>query len=240
MNYITIPSLPVEDRPREKMHRIGARNLSSSELLAILVNTGTPKNSALDLGRKLLLEFDGLEHLAQANLSDLTQINGIGLAKASVLAAAFELGRRKLRKGKASDRLCNPKKIADYLRPKLIDHTEEHFWVLYMNAACGLLGERMVAVGGQTEVMVDPRVVLREAVQFKATSLVLSHNHPSGDPTPSSHDHSLTIRMIKAGQIIGCKVLDHIIVSNRSYYSYSDTGKLDELRRDSYLKWLNE
>ncbi len=238
MTYFHVPihRLPQEDRPREKMERLGPESLSTSELLAILLGSGTRSSSAVDLGKSLMMQFDGLLNLARAGIPELKSVNGIGQAKASVLTAAFELGRRKLQSKSHKPRLNTAKSIAEYLRPKLVDHNCERFLVLYMNSNCQVLTEKLVSVGGLDSVFVDPKVILREALYSNATNIVLSHNHPSGNTKPSYHDNSLTARMIQAADIMGCNVLDHVIVSHRGYYSYNDSGKLDQLRAQQFYQ----
>ena len=238
--YIHTPlrKLPEDEQPREKIEHYGPESLSVAELVGLLLGSGTAFHTAVDLGRKLLKEFGGLEGLARADMNDLREVPGIGKAKASSLLAAFELGRRKSQTDLKQRVLKSSNAFAAYLRPKMKDKKFEEFRVIYLNKSCHLLGERVVGKGGATSVSVDPKIVLKEALKFNATCMVLSHNHPSGNPTPSREDHALTLRVVHAADLLDCKVLDHIIIAREKHYSYSDSGMMDYIRQNMFYQAL--
>lgn len=217
-----------DDRPREKMTKHGADVLSNSELLAIIINNGSKEKSALDLAKEILkLGQDNLDELGKLSLTDLQKIKGIGMAKAIAITAALELGRRRsggelLQRTKVS----SSREIANYLRTILKDKTNEVFAVLFLNQANKIKSFKIMSKGGITGTVADPRVILKQALDEGATSLVLSHNHPSGNLNPSRADQELTQKIKQAASYFDIKILDHIIVSDEGHYSFSDEGLL--------------
>lgn len=217
-----------DDRPREKMTKHGAEVLSNSELLAIIINNGSKEKSALDLAKEILkLGQDNLDELGKLSLADLQKIKGIGIAKAIAITAALELGRRRsggelLQRTKVS----SSKEIANYLRSILKDKSNEVFAVLFLNQANKIKSFKIMSKGGITGTVADPRVILKQALDEGATSLVLSHNHPSGNLNPSRADQELTQKIKQAASYFDIKILDHIIVSDEGHYSFSDEGLL--------------
>lgn len=217
-----------DDRPREKMTKHGAEVLSNSELLAIIINNGSREKSALDLAKEILkLGQDNLDELGKLSLADLQKIKGIGIAKAIAIAAALELGRRRsggelLHRTKVS----SSREIANYLRTILKDKSNEVFAVLFLNQANKIKSFKIMSKGGITGTVADPRVILKQALDEGATSLVLSHNHPSGNLNPSRADQELTQKIKQAASYFDIKILDHIIVSDEGHYSFSDEGLL--------------
>lgn len=217
-----------DDRPREKMTKHGADVLSNSELLAIIINNGSREKSALDLAKEILkLGQDNLDELGKLTLTDLQKIKGIGMAKAIAITAALELGRRRsggelLQRTKVSSSI----EIANYLRTILKDKSNEVFAVLFLNQANKIKSFKIMSKGGITGTVADPRVILKQALDEGATSLVLSHNHPSGNLNPSRADQELTQKIKQAASYFDIKILDHIIVSDEGHYSFSDEGLL--------------
>ncbi|MFN0081672.1 MAG: DNA repair protein RadC [Ferruginibacter sp.] len=217
-----------DDRPREKMTKHGADVLSNSELLAIIINNGSREKSALDLAKEILkLGKDNLDELGKLSLADLQKIKGIGIAKAIAITAALELGRRRsggelLQRTKVS----SSKEIANYLRNILKDKSNEVFAVLFLNQANKIKSFKIMSKGGITGTVADPRVILKQALDEGATSLILSHNHPSGNLQPSRADQELTNKIKQAASYFDIKILDHIIVSDEGHYSFSDEGLL--------------
>ncbi|MEQ1554235.1 MAG: DNA repair protein RadC [Ferruginibacter sp.] len=213
-----------DDRPREKMAKNGAETLSNSELLAIIINTGNKTKSAIELAKDILnLGQNNLDELGKLSLTDLQQIKGIGLAKAISIAAALEIGRRRT----AGDflqrtKLTTSKEIANYLRTILKDNAHEVFAVLFLNQANKVKSFKIISKGGITGTVADPRIILKQALDEGATSLILSHNHPSGNLQPSEADIKLTEKIKIAASFFDIKVIDHIIVSDEGYYSFAD------------------
>jgi DNA repair protein RadC len=213
-----------DDRPREKMAKHGAETLSNSELLAIIINNGNKDKSAVELAKEILkLGHDNLEELGKLSLKDLQKIKGIGLAKAISIAAALEIGRRRSA-GEALERtkFTSSKEIAKYLRTILKDQQTEVFAVLFLNQANKVKNFKIISRGGMTGTVVDTRIILKQALDEAATSIVLSHNHPSGNLTPSSADVSITQKIKVAAAMFDIKVLDHIIVSDEGHFSFAD------------------
>ena len=217
-----------DDRPREKMAKNGAEMLSNSELLGIIINNGSKEKSAVELAKEILkLGHDNLDELGKLSLKELQKIKGIGIAKAITIAAALELGRRRssgelLQRQKVS----SSKEIAQYLRSILKDHSHEVFAVLFLNQANKIKNFKIMSRGGITGTVADPRIILKQALDEGATSLVLSHNHPSGNLRPSQADMELTHKIKTAASFFDIKVMDHIIVSDEGHYSFADEGML--------------
>lgn len=227
-NKTSIKNWAEDDRPREKMAKHGAETLSNSELLAIIINNGSKAKSAVDLAKEILkLGHDNLDELGKLSLKDLQKIKGIGLAKAISIAAALEIGRRRT----AGDILQLPqvrssKEIANYLRAVLKDNEQEVFAVLFLNQANKVKSFKVMSRGGIAGTVADPRLILKQALDEGATSIVLSHNHPSGNLYPSLADKELTQKIKLAASYFDIKVVDHIIVSDEGYYSFADRGEM--------------
>ena len=224
----SIKSWAVDDRPREKMLSKGAAALSNSELIALLINNGSRDKSAVELSKELLkLGQDNLNELGKLSLKEFQQVKGIGVAKAISIAAALELGRRR----QAAASLNKPfvrssRDIAQYLQAILKDHTYEVFAVIFLNQANKINHFEIISRGGITGTVADPRVILKKALEEEATSIVLCHNHPSGNLRPSHADEELTKKIKSAASYFDIKVIDHIIVSEEGYYSFADEGVL--------------
>ncbi len=215
-----------DDRPREKMFHKGSSALSNSELLAILINNGNKERSAVDLAKEILkLCADNLDELGKLSLNDLQKIKGIGIAKAVTICAALELGRRR----QASSLLVktavrSSQELAEYLRISFKDFNYEVFAVVFLNRANKIKHFEIVSRGGITGTVADPRLILKKAIEEEATSIVLSHNHPSGSLKPSRADEEITQKIKQAAKYFDINVLDHIIVSDEGYYSFADEG----------------
>lgn len=222
----SIKNWAADDRPREKMIKQGTAALSISELLAILINNGTKENSALDLGREILkLGHDNLNELGKLSLKELQKVRGIGQAKAITIAAALELGRRRHAASSLEKQtILSSKDVAEYLRAMLKDYLYEVFAVLFLNKANKINHYEVMSRGGIDGTVVDPKVILKKALEETATSLILCHNHPSGNLKPSTADIVLTKKIKEAAALLDIKVIDHIIVSESGYYSFADEG----------------
>lgn len=224
----SIKNWAADDRPREKLLHKGSGALSNSELIAILINNGSKDKSAVDLAKDILkLGSDNLNELGKLTLKDFQQIKGIGEAKAITIAAALELGRRR----QAAATLYKPvvqssKDIAQYLKAVLKDFSYEVFAVLFLNRANKINHFEIISRGGITGTVADPRIILKKALEEDATSIILSHNHPSGSLKPSKADEELTQKIKEAAKYFDIRVIDHIIVSEEGYYSFADEGIL--------------
>ena len=216
-----------EDRPREKMATLGADTLSSAELLAILIGSGSTKESAVDLMKRILADCNNsLNALGKKSIHDLCQYNGVGPAKAITILAACELGkRRQMETPEERPDLGTATRIYYHMRPVMQDLDVEEFWVLLLNQQYRLIKKLRIARGGITATAVDIRLIIREAVLCNATQLVACHNHPSGGLKPSDKDDELTISIMKACQLMKIRFADHVIVTDGHYYSYHEKGK---------------
>ena len=226
-NY-SIKSWAKDDRPREKLLSKSPMALSDAELIAILLNNGSRDKSALDLARELLrLSQNNLQELGKLSTFDLMTIKGIGEAKAVIITAALELGRRR----QASIALEFPvvtgsRDVALYLQQLFQDHHHEIFVVLFLNRANKIRHSEIISSGGITGTVADPRLIMKKAIEQEAVGLILSHNHPSGNLRPSKADEELTYKIREAAKLLDIRVMDHIIVSNEGYFSFADEGLL--------------
>ena len=216
-----------EDRPREKMANLGTEALSSAELLAILIGSGSTKESAVDLMKRILNDCNNsLNTLGKKSINDLCQYNGVGPAKAITILAACELGkRRQMESPEERPDLGTATNIYNHMHPVMQDLDVEEFWALMLNQNYRLIKKVRIAHGGITETTVDFRIIMREAVQCNATQLAVCHNHPSGNSTPSEQDDILTRSIMQACNVMNIHFLDHVIVTDGVYYSYHEKGR---------------
>lgn len=217
-----------EDRPREKLMRLGADALSNAELLAILIGSGSTKETAVELMKRVLKDCDNnLKTLGKMGIKELCNYNGVGEAKAITILAACELGKRRARE-KAAERpdLGSATAIYNYMHPRMQDLDTEEAWILLMNQNYKLLKAERLSHGGITETAVDVRIIMKEALLHNATIIALCHNHPSNNISPSRDDDLLTKRIKGACDIMRIYFLDHIIICDGIYYSYKEQGRL--------------
>ena len=217
-----------EDRPREKMMALGSQALSDAELLAILIGSGNTEESAVDLMKHVLADCNNnLNTLGKMTIHDLMQYNGIGEAKAITILAACELGkRRQMEKPEERPDLGTATKIYNHMHPVLQDCDVEEFWILLMNQNHRLIKKLRISHGGITEVSVDIRIIMREAVLANATILAVCHNHPSGNLRPSEQDNQLTYALQQACNLMRIHLMDHVILTDGAYFSYHETGRI--------------
>lgn len=225
-NKLNINQWAEEDRPREKMERLGAQALSDAELLAILIGSGSPKEDAVSLMKRILADCNNnLNTLGKMSIHDLCQYNGVGPAKAITIMAACELGkRRQMESPEERPDLGTATRIYNHMHPVMQDLDVEEFWILLMNQNYRLIKKLRIAHGGISEVSVDIRIIMREAVLCNATILVACHNHPSGNIRPSKEDNDLTKSIMQACNVMRIKFMDHVIITDGSYYSYKEEG----------------
>jgi len=228
ISTIPITQWAHDDKPREKLLTNGLAALSNSELLAILINVGNRDNSALDLAKDILnLANNNLSELGKFSANDLQKVKGIGEAKSTLITAALELGRRR-EICTPLDRVCfrRSSEIANYLKVLLKDYKYEVFAVIFLNRANKVKHFQIMSKGGLTGTVADPRLILKKALEVDATSIVLSHNHPSGNLMPSRADEEITKKIKQAASYFDILVIDHIIVSEEGYYSFADEGMI--------------
>lgn len=230
MIKLSINQWAEEDRPREKLMRLGAAALSNAELLAILIGSGSQEESAVDLTKRVLVDCgNNLNTLGKMTIEQLTggRYKGLGPAKAVAIIAACELGkRRQAEKAEERKQLNSALAIYEYMHPRMQDLSEEEAWVLLMNQNFKLIKSVQLSHGGITETAVDVRVIVKHALLCNATVVALCHNHPSNNASPSGDDDRLTQRVKKACELMRLHFLDHLIITDGRYYSYSEEGRL--------------
>ncbi len=224
----TIKSWAAEDRPREKLILKGTMALSTAELIAILIGSGSRNSSAVELSMEILKHYENnLKELSKASISDLSKFKGIGEAKAITIIAALELARRKQTSlAKKLKQISSSNDAYQIFSPILSDLKHEEFWILLLNRNNRVLGAKQISSGGVSGTVVDPKVIFKVALDKLASAIILSHNHPSGNLKPSKQDIAITKKLSIAGNAIEIKVLDHIIVTQTGYYSFADEGIL--------------
>lgn len=229
MKKISIKHWADDDRPREKLLRKGAGALSNSELLAILINNGTPENNAVELAKNLLSAArNDLKTLANMSVRELVKlkIKGLGEAKATTIAAALELGIRRNMASTERQKVSQSHDIALYLSAQLAHRRREVFAIVLLNKANKIIHFEVISEGGITGTVADPRVILKKALEYDAVAVILCHNHPSGNLKPSKADQLITQQIKTAAAYLQVAVLDHIIVSDEGYFSFADEGIL--------------
>ncbi|MBI3501132.1 MAG: DNA repair protein RadC [Bacteroidetes bacterium] len=225
----SIKSWAEEDRPREKLLLKGRHVLTDAELIAILIGSGTKKESAVELSKRILAELanNNLNELAKLSVQDLMRFNGIGEAKAISIVAALELGRRRKETDAAKrEKIISSKDIYEIFRPLFLDLPHEEFHILLLNRTNLLIKKENVSKGGISGTVVDPKIIFKTALSYQASSIVLCHNHPSGNLKPSSEDISLTKKIKEAGAFLEIPILDHVIITDTGYFSFADEGMM--------------
>ena len=225
--HTTIPEWPKDERPREKLLNHGVHALSEAELLAIVIRTGAGKVNAVDLGKSLLKEFETVGHISSRSVQELMRFHGIGEAKAIAIVAAFELGRRSAsHRSEGRLQIRSPQDVVDRYQPLMRDLKHEVFKVLLLDSANHLLRDTDVSKGILNSSLAHPREVFSAAIAEPAASVILLHNHPSGNPEPSADDIQITKQLVESGKILGIPVHDHIIVTATSFTSFAERGIL--------------
>ena len=225
---LSIKQWAPEDRPTERLQRLGTDSLTDAELLAILIGSGTSQYSAVDIAKHVLGKFGGnLNTLGKARFDEFEDIEGVGTQTACKIMAAVELGRRRqTATAELRPDMTTATRIYNYMLPKMQDLNHEEFWVLLMNQNYKLLKAERISIGGITETSADIRIIMRDAVLNNATILAVCHNHPSGSISPSRQDYMLTQSIKRACEIMRIHFLDHVIVTDGAYYSYHEQGKI--------------
>jgi len=225
MTTYTMQHLPVEDRPRERLKRFGAESLSAVELIAIILGSGSKTKPVMQLAQEIVSRFGGLRELGEATLSELLEIKGVGMAKAIQLKAAVHFGSRVSRQGMSSRyRIDHPSDAYYLLKEELEQEKRELFVVILQDTKGVVICHEVISIGSLSHTLVHPREVFYPAIRHKAASLIVAHNHPSGDPTPSAQDIELTKVLIEASTLMGIPLNDHIIVGRQHYTSLREFG----------------
>jgi DNA repair protein RadC len=218
----TVKDLPLDDRPREKLSLRGSQNLSDAELVAILLRTGKKGKSVLEIARELISREGNLAILATKTVDSLQKVSGIGKDKAATLAAAFELSRRILSQSKwfSDKKVTSPQEIADIFIPMLRDDSKERFIVVCLNSSNKIIKHETISIGNLNSSIVHPREIFKVAIDCSSASIILIHNHPSGNPEPSSEDIRITKKIVESGKILDIPIFDHLIIAGETYTSF--------------------
>ncbi|MBR2707845.1 MAG: DNA repair protein RadC [Bacilli bacterium] len=227
MENIKIKKIPINDRPRERLKNFGASSLSNEELLSILLNSGTKNLSVKNLASIILSKTNNLKDLDKLSYHDLINIKGVGSAKASIVLSFLELSKRiNMEENKINNiKLNDPSKVFDYFKYR-INKDQEEFYCIYLDAKKKVISYKLLFVGTVNHSMVHPRDIFKEAYKLNAAFIICVHNHPSGDVHPSLDDINVTKRIFEIGNLMGIKLVDHIIVSEINYYSFLENGKI--------------
>lgn len=227
---LMVKDLPRDERPREKLLNKGVESLSNAELLAILLRTGTKEDSVMRVAENLLSAYqaNGLASIVNLSPRDFSKIKGIGQVKAITVIAAIELGKR-LAMNPTNERykIHSPQDVADYVMARLRYENREYFMGMLLNTKNHVLATPTISIGSLSASIVHPRELFREAIHYAAASIILIHNHPSGDPNPSKEDLFVTEKLVKAGKLMDISVLDHVIIGDNRYISLKETGIID-------------
>ncbi|MBN1694851.1 DNA repair protein RadC [candidate division WOR-3 bacterium] len=230
--YFTLHDLPQEDRPRERLKEVGVDNLSIQELLALVVEKGRKGKSVLSVSQNLLARFGNLAKMKEASIEELQEVDGIGFATACKLKAALKLGEKALSKHNKFDyQITTPKDVFELLKNDMGNKKKEHFKILSLTTRKKLISIDDISIGILDSSLAHPREIFKPAIQNSAASIILVHNHPSGDPTPSKDDIKMTERLIEAGKIIGIEIDDHVIISDNLFASLRSDPKTSRLWR---------
>ena len=225
---VKIKDLPIEERPYEKLINNGVYSLTNEELIAILIKNGTKKYSAKELSSIILSELNNISELKNINYNNLTKIEGIGIKKSCVLLAAIELGKRitNYNRGIVNRKLNSSKLVFEYYRNLLIDAKQEHFYCVYLDNSKRIIHEKLLFIGTINYSVVHPREIFKEAYFYSASAIICVHNHPSDNLCPSIEDIKLTKNLISIGNLLGIKVIDHLIIGKNNYYSFLENGDI--------------
>ncbi len=224
--HLNILKWAEEDRPREKLLLKGKSVLSDAELIGILIGSGTRSLTAVDLAKHILSSVDhNLNELARLNVKELQKFKGIGEAKAISIVSALELGRR--RKDidtPKKEKITSSADVYNVIKPEMLDLLTEEFWILHLNRANQVIKKEKISLGGVAGTVVDPKVIFKSAIQYLTSSIILIHNHPSGNTKPSKNDIDITNKLVNSGKMLELPVLDHLIFTNEGYFSFADEG----------------
>jgi len=221
----TVRDLPRQERPRERLQKFGPEALSAQELLALVIGRGIPKKSVMNIAQELLAKFGNIKAIGQATIEELSQIKGIGLAKAAQIKACFELGKRQDLEPEPKDfDIRNPESVVKAIRSSIKDKAKEHFKLILLNPRNKIIGISTISIGTLNASLVHPREVFKDAIVHSAASVVLAHNHPSGDHEPSDDDTKITNKLVESGKILGIEVIDHIVIGKNNFCSFKEKG----------------
>ncbi|MFV9510876.1 RadC family protein [Tepidibacillus sp. LV47] len=222
---IMVRDVPLEERPRERLMKYGAEQLSTSELLAIILRTGSANESVIQLATKILSKFETLQNLYDVTIEELMAIKGIGEAKAIEIKAAIEFGKRIVKATPVEkETIRSPRDVFSYLYEDMRFLRQEHFIAILLDTKNHILAKETISIGSLNASIVHPREVFKPAIKKSASAIIVAHNHPSGDPSPSREDIEITKRLYQAGELLGIDVFDHVIIGEDQYFSMKEKG----------------
>lgn len=226
-----VKDLPISERPRERLEKVGVENLTNEELIAIILKSGNRKKSVKELGMEIIKEADGIDNLKSISKEKLQSIDGIGPIQAYTILSVIELGKRIFLDQSAKSKIVlnSSSLIYDYMKYKLLDQKQEYFYCLYLNNKKELIERKLLFMGTVNRSIVHPREVFKHAYLCSASGIICIHNHPSGDVKPSREDIRLTKSLVELGQMNGIPIVDHIIMGNDTYYSFYEEGEIVNL-----------
>ncbi|MBI2629867.1 DNA repair protein RadC [Candidatus Pacearchaeota archaeon] len=216
-----IKEMNKDSRPRERLLKFGVKNLSDAELLALILEKGTKQENVIEMSNRLISKY-GLDKLSECSLKELQEINGIGFAKSCQVLALFELNKRQILAQKPQKFISSAKAVFEIMHEKLKDEKQENFIAVHLNNRNYFIKEELITKGILDASIIDPREVFKSAIKNSASRVILVHNHPSGDPSPSKEDQEVTEKLIDAGELLGIKILDHIIIGRDKYWSWKE------------------
>ena len=218
-----IKDISLDNRPRERLEKQGPSSLSDAELLAVILKTGNKEENVIDMSNRLISKY-GIDKLSSCSLKELQEIKGIGKAKASQILALFEFNKRHHLAKQNGRPIRSAKDVFEYASSKLNGLAQEHFMILHLDSKNRIVKNETVSIGTLNSSLIHPREVFKSAIKESANSIILVHNHPSGDPTPSEEDEQITERLFDAGELLNIKVLDHVIIGTEKYYSFKENS----------------
>lgn len=219
-----IKDISLDNRPRERLEKQGPSSLSDAELLAVILKTGNKEENVIDMSNRLISKY-GIDKLSSCSLKELQEIKGIGKAKASQILALFEFNKRHHLAKQNGRPIRSAKDVFEYASSKLNGLAQEYFMILHLDSKNRIIKNETVSIGTLNSSLIHPREVFKSAIKESANSIILVHNHPSGDPTPSEEDEQITERLFDAGELLNIKVLDHVIIGTEKYYSFKEKSK---------------
>lgn len=225
-NYEEQELWSVQESPAARLEKNGVETLTDAELLALVIGGGIKHKEALETARQIIRKAGELKNIYRWDIKQFMQVKGIGRRKAMSLASMTEIHRRTMKGGDCRTAVINSRQVADVMKARIGNLSVEEFWVIYLNRSKKILETKRIAVGGISQVYVDPMVIFKEALLLYASGIVLCHNHPSGETKPSNADISLTESISKGAETLGIRVLDHVIVGEYGYYSFADCGRI--------------